>query len=64
VTIPAWAPVTRAITRLAPACNATMSTHSPAASRIAASTSGCMWPPDSLVTVPAALITVGTPKRA
>ena len=53
----------RAMTRQAPACNSTMSTHSPEAATIAAATSGCMRPPDSRVTVPQALMTVGTPKR-
>jgi hypothetical protein len=62
VTMPASAPVTRAITRQAPACNSTMSTHSVEAATIAAATSGCMRPPDSRVTVPQALMTVGTPK--
>jgi len=64
VTMPASAPVARAITRQAPACSDSMSTHSLDAACIAASTSGCIRPPDKRVTVPAALMSVGTPKRA
>ena len=48
----------RAMTRQAPACNATMSTHSAEAACMAAATSGCMRPPDKRVTVPQALMTV------
>ena len=64
VTIPASAPVRRAIVRLAAACNSAISTEARAAAAMAATTSGAIKAPPSRVSVPAALIRRFTPRPA
>ena len=64
VTMPAWAPVQRAITPLAADCNSEISTEASAACAIASSTAGAIKLPPSRVRVPAALMRRGTPRRS
>ena len=64
VTIPASAPVSSAITLLAPACSSAISTQKAPASVMAAATSVWRKPPDNRVEGPLALIIVRTPKRS
>jgi hypothetical protein len=64
VTMPACAPVTLAITRLAAACNCAISTDALAASVMACSTSASIRLPPRRVSVPAALMRRATPRRA